>query len=59
MPWTWHWPSSVNAFAQPTHSEDPIQVVSAFDEALGTVLKDSVEWAVRQIASWDRAAPQG
>ncbi|HUF57356.1 MAG TPA: ABC-type transport auxiliary lipoprotein family protein [Thermohalobaculum sp.] len=33
-------------------SEDPATVVVAFDQALGTVLKDSVEWAVRTIAGW-------
>lgn len=32
--------------------EDPASVVAAFDEALGAVLKDSVEWAVRTIAGW-------
>ena len=32
--------------------EDTPSVVVAFDAALGTVLKDSVEWAVRTIAGW-------
>lgn len=40
-------------------SEDPLQVVATFDEALGDVLKASVEWAVRQIASWEGGAEPG
>ena len=33
-------------------AEDTPSVVVAFDTALGAVLKDSVEWAVRTIAGW-------
>ena len=32
--------------------EQAPSVVAAFDEALGKVLKDGVEWTVRQIAGW-------
>lgn len=33
-------------------TDDAIDVVSAFDVALGDTLRDSVEWSIRQIASY-------
>ena len=36
--------------------EDTPSIVAAFDEALGQVLKDGVEWAIRQISGWSPPA---
>lgn len=35
-------------------SDDMLEVVSAFDEALGKAMRDAVEWTVRRIAEFDR-----
>lgn len=37
--------------------EDAASAVAAFDVALGKVLKDTVEWAVRRISAWSPPEP--
>jgi cholesterol transport system auxiliary component len=37
--------------------DDPLTLVTAFDQALGNAMKDSVEWSIRTIHSYARNNP--